>query len=170
MLISLLLLAAAPAPAQADPLAPAREGKYQCVVPNLEKKTCVGTTRYRLIPGGYGATTSLLLAPNPLITMEMHTSGKLTGDQLCETVKLADFQAGTVMLNGAPADDATSGVVKSQLATAVSPLDGKVACSTFVPGEDGLFLNQVTLDGAIRSDLSQNFIWVSEEDGYTLGM
>jgi len=170
MILTALLLATAPALGQADPFAPARAGKIQCVVPNREKKTCAGTTRYVFTGNDYVSTTWLFLAPSPLITMQMHTRGTVTDGRLCETVKLADFQAGAVMVDGKPADDATSDAVKGQLNAALASLDGKAACSTFVPAADGTILNQVTIDGAIRSDLSQPFIWVSEQDGYTLGM
>jgi len=172
MFSTLLILAAATAAGQpADPLAPAREGKYQCVVPNQEKKTCVGTTSYKVGPdGSYESTTRLFLAPQPLITMELHTRGGTKGSQLCETVKLADFQAGTVFIDGKPADDGTSNAVKSQLTAAVSAMDGKSACSAFKPDQDGLLLNEVSIDGTVRPDLSQKFIWVSAKDGYKLGM
>lgn len=171
MLLSLLIMAAAaPAPLGADPLAPARAGQYQCVVPNKDKKTCVGTTSYKVDGDSYESTTRLFLAPTPLVTMEIHTKGVVKDGKLCETVKLADFQAGTVYLNGKPADDATSNAVKSQLTAAVSALDGKVACSTLKPDADGLQLNEVTIDGTVRADLSQKFLWVSAKDGYNLGM
>jgi hypothetical protein len=171
MLLSLLILAtAAPAPQSADPLAPARAGKYQCVVPNQEKKTCLGTTSYKVTGDGYESTTQLFLAPTPLVTMEIHTRGTVKNGALCETIKLADFQAGTVYLNGKPADDATANAVKSQMTAAVSALDGKSACSTLKPGADGLQMNEVAIDGATRDDLSQKFVWVSPKDGYTLGM
>lgn len=172
MFVSLLLLAAtAAAGPAADPLAPAREGKYQCVVPNAEKKTCVGTTRYKLgANGAYEATTTLFLAPTPLVTMEIHTRGASKDGQTCETVKLADFEGGTVLIDGKPADAPTSTAVKSQLTAAVQALDGKTACSTFKPDQGALLVNEVTIDGAARPDLSQKFIWVSEKDGYSLGM
>lgn len=171
MLLSLLILATAgPAPQSADPVAPARAGKYQCVVPNQEKKTCLGTTSYKITGDSYESTTQLFLAPTPLVTMELHTKGMLKNGALCETIKLADFQAGTVYLNGKPADDATSNAVKSQMTAAVSALDGKSACSTIKPGADGLLLNEVAIDGTTRDDLSQKFIWVGKADGYQLGM
>ncbi|NYT40148.1 hypothetical protein HZY97_05230 [Sphingomonas sp. R-74633] len=172
MLLSLLILAtAAPAAQSADPLAPARAGQYQCVIPNQDKKTCVGTTSYKIAAdGSYESTTQLFLAPTPLITMELHTRGSAKDGKLCETVKLADFQAGTVYLDGKPADDATSNAVKSQMTAAVSALDGKSACSTIKPDADGLMLNEVAIDGTVRSDLSQKFIWVGAKDGYKLGM
>ena len=170
MLLPMLMMLAAN-PAASDPLAPAREGKIMCVVPNVEKKTCIGITRYRVATTDrYETTTSLFLAPSPLITMDVRTEGTVKGEEMCETVKLASFQAGTVFLNGQPADEATSGAVKSQMAAALGALDGKRACSVFVPAEDGMILNQATIDGAPRADLSQKFIWVSEGDGYTLGM
>lgn len=171
MLLSLLILAAtAPAPLGADPLAPARAGQYQCVVPNQEKKTCLGTTSYKVTGDGYESTTQLFLAPTPLVTMEIRTKGVIKNGALCETIKLSDFQAGTVYLDGKPADPATSNAVKSQMTAAVSALDGKSACSTFKPDAGGLLLNEVAIDGATRADLSQKFIWVSPKDGYQLGM
>lgn len=170
MFLSLLLLANAPAGQAADPIEPARAGQYQCVLPNREKKTCLGTTSYKITGGSYESTTRLFLAPKPLVTMELHTRGTIADGKLCETVKLADFQAGTVMLNGAPADENTSAAVKSQLTAAVAALDGKATCSTIKPAESGLLLNELTVDGTVRADLSQKFIWVSEKDGYGLGM
>ncbi|MBN8813034.1 MULTISPECIES: hypothetical protein [Sphingomonas] len=170
MFLSLLLLAHAAAGQTADPAAPARAGQYQCVLPNREKKTCLGTTSYKIAGSSYEATTRLFLAPTPLITMELHTRGTVTDGKFCETVKLADFQAGTVLVNGAPADAATATAVKSQLAAVVAALDGKASCSAIKPAEDGLLLNELSIDGAVRADLSQKFVWVSEKDGYGLGM
>ncbi|MDQ0250899.1 hypothetical protein J2W22_002963 [Sphingomonas kyeonggiensis] len=169
MITSLLLLALAAAGQTADPLAPAREGKTQCVVPNAEKKTCLGTTRYKISGASYESTTQLFLAPTPLITMEVRTKGAIKDGQLCETISLADFQGGTVLVNGAPADEATATAVKSQMVAAISPLDGKAACTTIKPAEGGLLTNELTIDGAVRADLSQKFIWVGDKDGYKLG-
>jgi hypothetical protein len=172
MLLSLLILATAtPAAQTADPLAPARAGQYQCVMPNREKKTCVGTTSYKIgADGGYESTTWLFLAPTPLVTMELHTRGTAKDGKLCETIRMADFQAGIVYLDGKPADAATSNAVRSQMTAAVMALDDKAACSTIKPAEDGLLLNEVAIDGAVRPDLSQKFLWVSAKDGYNLGM
>jgi hypothetical protein len=171
MIFSLLLLTTAAAGPAADPLAPAREGKYQCVVPNIEKKTCVGTTSYKPGPGGsYESTTQLFLNATPLVTMELHTTGGTKDGQLCETIKLSDFQAGVVYMDGKPADGPTSNAVRSQMTAAVEALNGKTACSAFKPADGGLLLNEVSIDGAVRADLSQKFIWVSAKDGYTLGM
>lgn len=170
MFTSLLLLAAAAAGGQtADPVAPARAGKIQCVVPNQEKKTCLGTTSYKIAGNSYEATTSLFLAPTPLITMEIRTRGEISDGKLCETVKLADFQAGTVYVGGKPADEATAAAVKSQLIAAVTPLDGKKTCTTIKPAEAGLLLSEIAVDGTVRPDLSQKFVWVGDEDGYKLG-
>ncbi len=170
MLTSLLLLAAAAGGQSADPVAPARAGQTQCVVPDQQKKTCLGTTAYKVSGNSYEATTRLFLNPSPLITMEIHTKGTIKGSQLCETIKLADFQAGTVYVDGKPADDATATAVKSQLAAVVSALDGKASCTTIKPTEGGLLLNEIAVEGTVRPDLSQKFVWVSDKDGYQLGM
>lgn len=172
MFLILLLLAHAAAGQTADPVAPARAGQYQCVVPNREKKTCLGTTSYKIAGSSYEAVTRLFLAPSPLITMEVRTRGTVADGKFCETVKLADFEAGTVMANGKPADaaTATATAVKSQLTAVVAALDGKTICSAIKAAEDGLLLNETTVDGAARPDLGQKFIWVGEKDGYGLGM
>lgn len=170
MIASLLLLAATAAAGQtADPVAPARQGKIQCVLPNQDKKTCLGMTSYRISGDGYESATRLFLAPTPLITMEIRTRGTVKDGQFCETISLADFQNGKVLVNGAPADEATSSAVKSQMAAAVSSLDGKASCTAIKPAEGGLLLNELTIDGAVRSDLSQKFVWVGDKDGYKLG-
>jgi hypothetical protein len=170
MFASLLLLAAAAAGGQtADPVAPARAGKYQCVLPDREKKTCLGTTSYTISGDSYAATTRLFLAPTPLITMELRTKGTIKNGQFCETIRLADFEAGTVYMDGKPADAPTATAVKSQMAAAITPLDGKSTCSAIKPDADGLMLNELTVDGAPRPDLSQKFLWVSAADGYKLG-
>jgi hypothetical protein len=172
MLTSLLLLAAtAYGQTATDPLAPARQGKIQCVVPNTEKKTCVGTTSYVFAAdGSYKTTTRLLLNPEPAIIMEVANSGAVKDGKACEVIKLSDFEAAPITVAGQPADDGTAGAIRGQLGAMLGQYDGKTNCATSKPVEGGMLLNEVAIDGTAHPELSQKFIWVDPKDGYTLGM
>ena len=169
MLISLLLLAAAATPAQTDPLAPARAGKIQCVGPNQEKKTCLAFGRYQVgADGSYQSTVTVLVNPSPAITMETRAKGKVENGQVCGIIRKEDYAASTFTMNGAPMDTAMADGIRAQLLAAVAPMDGKNGCSK-ERAEGGVTVSEVTLDGVARPELTQRFIWVGADDGYTLG-
>lgn len=163
---ALLLLAASQA---ADPLAEARAGKLQCVTPNIERKRCVALASYVVRPdGSYDTVITLMIAPSPLIGMETRATGKVEGDAVCSIVHKSDYAAAKFTIDGKPADEATTNAIGAQVMGAVSTLDGKVACSRDRV-EGALMVEEVTLDGVARPDMTQKFIWVKPEDGYTLG-
>jgi hypothetical protein len=168
MFASLILLASLTGQ-DADPFAPARAGKTQCVMPNVEKKTCVGITVMKLgADGSVESTTTLLLNPTPAIAIEIHSTGKIKDDALCEPIRSEDYMAGKVTLNGQPADDATAGQVRTMLAAALTDYIGKTACNSFVAKGDQ-FTTNIKLDGTPHPELTQPFIWVLPSDGYKLG-
>ncbi|NIJ18566.1 hypothetical protein FHS95_000235 [Sphingomonas naasensis] len=164
-----LLLAGAPQ-AAADPLAPARAGKVQCANPNVEKKTCMGLTSYKLNPdGSFETSTTLLIAPQPPITMDVKSSGKRVGDQLCAPIRKEDFEAATFKIDGTPLDAATATSIRGQILGSLAPMIGKMGCSRETP--DGAVLKaEVTLDGVARPELTQRVLWVMPEDGFKLGL
>ena len=166
-MIELLVALLATAGAQsADPLAPARAGKIQCIGPNTEKKTCVGTATYVVRPdGSYDSVTTVMINPTPLITMETRSTGKVEGGAVCGVVRKADYEAAKFTMDGQPADEATAGAIRGQLLGAIAPMDGKNGCS--VEKADGTL--EVTLDGVARPDLNQKALWVSPSDGYKIG-
>lgn len=167
-MIELLVALLATAGAQsADPLAPARAGKIQCIGPNTEKKTCIGTATYVVRPdGSYDVATTIMINPTPLITMETRSSGKVEGGAVCGVVRKADYEAASFTMDGKPADEAVANAIRGQLLAAVAAMDGKNGCS--VEKADGTL--EVTLDGAARPDLNQKGRWVSPGEGYKIGM
>jgi hypothetical protein len=166
MLEVLFLLAASQT---ADPLAEARAGKLQCVTPNIETKKCLAMASYVVRPdGSFDTVITLMIAPSPLIGMETRATGKVEGEAVCSIVHKSDYAAAKFTVDGKPADEATTNAISAQVLPAIAPLDGKKACSRD-RAEGALMIEEVTLDGVARPDMTQKFIWVKPEDGYTLG-
>lgn len=164
-----LLLAAAPQ-GTADPLAAARAGKVQCSNPNVEKKTCLGITTYKVNPdGSFDTTTTVMVAPQPVVTMEIRSSGTVKDGALCAPIRAADFEAATFQMDGKPADAAMAGAMRAQVVAAIAPMAGKTGCTREVP--DGATAKaEVTIDGVARPELTQRVLWVLPKDGYKLGL
>jgi hypothetical protein len=167
-LASLLLVSSA---VQAtDPLAPAKRGEIQCVNPNKEKKTCFGMATYTVrADGSYDSSSTMIIAPQPLITMEVKQSGKVEGAKMCGPIRKADFEAASFQMDGNPVDEGTANMIRTQVSAALAAMDGKTGCSTARADGDMLALD-VTVDGAPRPEMSQKAIWVKPSDGYKLGM
>lgn len=169
MLDALILLIAAAGAQATDPLTPARQGKIQCVGPNKANKTCKGTSTYTVhADGSYESVTIAMINPVPLITMEVRSKGKIEGNQLCGPLLKSDYEKATFQMDGKPTDDATATMIRTQVAAAIAPMDGKKGCATETPEGDVIALN-VTLDGEAKPELSQKAIWVSPSEGYKLG-
>lgn len=169
MLTALFLLATGAPAAAADPLAEARAGKIQCITPNVAAKTCAGMVRYQIKDAStFDSTATMLIAPTPLITIEIKNSGTVENGMTCNVVNQADYAAGKVMMDGAPANEAMAQAVLSQLGAAIQPLAGKKACGSDSK-EGDVIVAKAIVDGAPMPALDQRFIWVKPEDGYKLG-
>lgn len=165
----LLLATGLTATPSADPLAEARAGKLQCVTPDIGKKTCLALVSYVVRPdGGFDSVVTVMVAPSPLIAMETRSTGKVEGDAMCSIVRKADFAAAKFTIEGKPADEATANAIGAQVLATVEGLDGKKGCSRDRP-EGNVMVEEVTLDGVARPEMTQRFIWVKPEDGYKLG-
>jgi hypothetical protein len=171
MIHALFLLLAASAPqAAADPLAPVRAGKLQCANPNIEKKTCMALSSYKLnADATYEATTTLLIAPQPQITMQVKSAGKIVDGQFCGPIRKEDFDAATLTMDGAAMDPSMAAAIQGQVVAAITPMLGKTGCTRETP--DGATLKaEVTLDGVARPEMTQRVLWVSAANGYKLGL
>lgn len=165
MLTALLILAAA-TPQAADPLAHARAGMVQCVMPNDTAKKCMGITTYKInADGSFESSTQLLIAPTPLITMTVVSTGAVKDGGLCGPVHKADFDAAKIEMDGQPANEGVASAVRGQVGASVAAMDGKMGCGT--EAADGTVT--VTLDGVARPEMTQKVKWVKPTDGYTLG-
>lgn len=170
MIEALFLLLAGGAPQAADPLAPAKAGKQQCANPNLEKKTCVAMSSYTLAPdGSFESTTTLVVSPQPLITMQVKSKGSVKDGAVCSPIRSEDFQAATFAMDGKPADPAMADAIRPQVVASIAPMAGKLGCTREVP--DGATSKaEVSIDGVARPEMTQRVLWVGPADGYKLGM
>lgn len=166
MFAALFLLAAAQG---VDPLAEARAGKQQCVSPNVEKRKCLAIASYVVrADGSFDTVVQVMIAPSPLVVMETRATGRTEGELICSIVRKADYEASTFTTDGKPADAATASAINAQILPTITAMDGKKACSKD-RADGSLMIEEVTLDGVARPDMTQRFLWVRPEDGYTLG-
>lgn len=168
MLNALLLLAAA-ASGNADPLAEARAGKIQCISPNRAAKTCMGLGSFSVNKDGtYNSRFTMLIAPSPQITVEVRAPGTVEDGQVCNVARRSDYENATVLMDGAPANPLVAQAILGQLTNAVSSLEGKKACAR--NREDGdTMIAEAFVDGTARPDLNQRYIWVKASEGFRLG-
>ena len=165
-----LLLASAAPQAAADPLASARAGKLQCANPNVEKKTCMALSSYKLNPdGSFESTTTLVVAPQPLITMEVKAPGTVKDGALCGPIRKTDFDAAKFQMDGKPLDEAMAGAIRTQVVGSITPMLDKMGCARETP-DGAAFKAEVTLDGVAHPEMTQRVLWVKPEDGYKLGL
>lgn len=166
----LLLLAGAAPQTAADPLASAKAGKLQCANPNVEKKTCMGLSSYKVNPdGSFQSVTTIVVAPQPLITMEVKAPGTVKSGALCGPIRKADFEAATFKIDGKPLDEATASAIRTQIVASIAPMLDKMGCAREVADGAG-FKAEVTLDGVAHPEMTQRVLWVKPDEGYKLGL
>ena len=165
-----LLLASTAPQAATDPLASARAGKLQCASPNVEKKTCMGLSSFKVNPdGSFESVTTIVVAPQPLITMEVKTPGTVKDGALCSPIRKTDFEAATFKMDGKPLDEAMATAIRTQIVGSITPMLDKMGCARETP-DGAAFKAEVTLDGVAHPELTQRVSWVKPEDGYKLGL
>ncbi|AQR73245.1 hypothetical protein [Sphingomonas sp. LM7] len=169
MIEGLFLMLASVAPqTPADPLAAAKAGKIQCTNPNVEKKTCVSLTRYKVKrDGSFESTGTVLISPQPVTTMEIRSAGTVKDGALCSPIRTADFETATYRTDGKPVDAATAAAIRPQIVGTIAPMANKTGCMREV--RDGALLRmEVSIDGVARPEMTQKALWVKPEDGYTV--
>ncbi len=172
MIATLLLLAtAAPQPAPApDLLDPARVGKIRCVGPDTRQRTCTTMVRYTVHENGsFEAAVTGVVSTEPTILLEYHLSGQIEDGAACSTVRPIDFSSGKLTKDGAPLASAVETSVRQRLMLALQPLAGRKRCYRDKADGEGI-ISDVTIDGLVRSDMTQRALWVSPEDGWAPGM
>jgi hypothetical protein len=168
-MIALLLVLTTLSPQAADPIAAARAGKLQCANPNVEKKTCLSLTRYTVkAEGSFDSTTTVMVAPQPVITMEVKSSGTVKDGAFCAPIRTSDFEAASFQMDGKPADPAIASAIRAQIVASIASLAGKTGCTRESP-DGAVSKAEVAIDGVVRPELSQRVLWVKPEDGYRLG-
>jgi len=161
------LVLAAPIAARAaplgGPLAPAGEGKLQCFVPDMTKRTCQTLDSYAQDASGVIQNTSTaVVSADPPITMTTHSPVILREDRVCSAVRDEDIAQATFTVAGQPADARQTADLRTHMAEAVKPLIGHEVCTTYTQSGSA-FVAHSTLDGAPQPD-SEAFIWISPTD------
>lgn len=164
-----LLLFASLAGETADPLAPAREGKIQCVTPDRVKKTCSAITSYAAkADGSWRGTSSVMLPPAPQMTLITESDLNVEDGAICGLILREDFEASKMLMNGTPMPPEQAQPIIAQLLMFVAPMIGQKACTRVRPEADVL-VSETTLNGVARPELAQRFIWVKPDEGYRVG-
>ncbi|HEY2048386.1 MAG TPA: hypothetical protein VGH03_03535 [Caulobacteraceae bacterium] len=161
------LIVAAPIVARAatlnGPLAPAGEGKLQCFVPDMTRRTCQTLDSYTHdASGGIQNTSTVIVSADPPITMTTKGPVILHEGRVCSALRDADIAQATFTVAGKPADVRQTADLRAHMAEAVKPLIGHEVCTTYTQSGSA-FVAHSTLDGAPQAD-SEAFIWISPTD------
>jgi len=169
MLMSILLLAAAPA-ALPDLLAEANKGKILCVLPDDASKTCAAIARYAARGKGvWQETTELLLMPGQPISLETSVLMRLDGKALCATMTPAFAARGTVRFAGTPLPPARQSDALARIAEQLAPLMGKKVCDSFLLS-DGKLIRHTAFNGIPAPTLNNDrpVKWIAADAGYAV--
>ena len=164
MLSIALVLAAASA---AEQLAPAKQGKIQCLAPIESTKTCDSLTKVtEVAPGRYTYDSeSLLDADGPVIVSE-HGTATVQGNRFCETVRVADANRLSFKVSGVPANAAQTARYRSLYRQKMALIAGQTLCSSIGPEEDGFHEVQAYLGTRAVPGLNYSMKWVGPNDGW----
>lgn len=169
-LIAMALTFAAAPPARAqedDPLAAARSGAIECLSPNVVARTCAQFTTYRFTEDGRIESESIALLQNdPEIVLYGKEVMYVRDGMVCSRVEPATFASLRFMVDGAPAPSDISNALRSVIIAALVGIEE--VCSRSAANRDSFALT-VYADGVEQPDLADTMIWVSPEDGFTLG-
>ena len=103
-----------------------------------------------------------------LIVMRTSTSVELRIDEVCGRARARDIEASTFTVAGQPVPQQLVQLTSPQVLSVMRSHLNQEICATFVPSGSG-FRTQVTIDGMARPDISDAFIWVRPNEGYTVG-
>jgi hypothetical protein len=167
---ALILAAAQSAPSAPNPLAPARSGQLQCFTPAPSRKVCGALAAYTFGPAGaIQVRADVLMAPaSLLIVMRTSTAVEVRSGAVCGRVRAADIQASTFTVAGRPVPQQMVQLMSPQILSVMSSHINQEICATFVPNGPG-FTTQITIDGTAHPEVSDTFIWVRPNEGYTVG-
>jgi len=150
----------------ADPLAPARAGKLECMGPNMAQKTCRAVAAYAFgADGSINSPSLLLIRAQPLTIMAVNSAVSIKAGALCGTAKAEDIDGSTILVDGRKLGDNDAAPLKAEIKAAYGPRLGKEICTVYVPSGDH-FEAQSSIDGMPQPELTAQVIWVGPEDGF----
>jgi hypothetical protein len=163
-MFSLLLVLAASISQQ---MAPASQGKLQCLSPIESMKTCDSLSRItQVAPGQYRYEAQILLdADGPVVATE-HGTLAVQGSKICEKVRLSNLDTMTFKVAGAPASAAETARYRTDFKRKFAVIAGQMICNTIAPEEDGLHEVETFIAGRRVSGLDYSMKWVDPGDGW----
>jgi hypothetical protein len=167
---ALIVAAAQSVAAVPDPLAPARSGQLQCFVPDPSRKMCRALAGYTFGPGGaIQVRGDILMAPSELlIVMRTSTPVQVRSGAVCGQVRARDIEASTFTFAGQPVPQQMVQLASPQVLSMLRSHINKEICTTFVPNGSS-FTTRLTMDGVDQPQISETFIWVRPNEGYSVG-
>ena len=152
-----------------DPIGPAASGQLQCFAPDTARKTCTSLAGYRgNANGGIENVATVLMAKNPVVTMQTVSPVEIRMGQVCGKLGRQDIETAKFTLNGRPVDEQQAAQFRAQLLmvmAANNALDHEV-CTAFV-NQGGGIIAKAVIDGMpAPASADQQVMWVSPSDGY----
>jgi hypothetical protein len=148
-----------------QPIAQAGAGKLQCYSPNPAKKTCVSLDGYRIDANGMIVNTStVLLNPNPPLTMQTTSNVTIKNSQVCGLLKREDLDQATFTANGKELDSKQADQIRQQMAQDAKNEIGHEICTAYVPKGNGFVAKES--DNGAPAKGEEPVIWVSPDEGY----
>lgn len=165
MLLPLLLSLAGAPQADADPLAPARQGMVRCTAPDRARKSCAALTRFILKPdGSFDAEVTGEGGPAG-IQVAYRMPGTIADGAVCFTHRTDTLAEARFTKPGARLAQSLQDTLRGQLAAAMAPLAGRQRCYRD-HNVGGSLVSRTTLDGVAHPELDRPVAWVRAEDGY----
>lgn len=167
-ILVLALLQSGSLPADADPLAPARQGKLQCTLPDPVKKSCMAISRY--VPDGerrYLNITRSLISGAPDVILEFRFPTVIEGGAACGIMARSELDEAILTVDGVPASEELRKQVVGSMLPQLEPDFGKRAC-TRIRDERALLFQYLEIDGEPRPQHRMRVSWVDATEGYRL--
>ena len=158
------LAAPAPAWAQQDILAPAREGQLLCFAPNALRRTCSALASYtQREDGAYVNQAQILIVREPVIVMVIASLVAVRDNAVCGPMTTRHLEGALFAIDGQRASDDNAAYLREQVA-AMPGFLGNEVCTTHVSSAAGLSA-QHTNNGASSGESTQ-MVWVRPDQGY----
>ena len=103
-----------------------------------------------------------------LIVMRTSTSVEVRSGAVCGRGRARDIEASTFTFAGRPVPQQMVQLASPQILSVLSSHINKEVCATFVPNGSSV-TTQLTVDGVAHPEISETFIWVRPNEGYSVG-
>lgn len=163
-------LAAAPSvrAQDSDPLAPAREGRIECISPNVAARLCGVMSGYRFLEDGKIANDYVMHIQNEPVVLAYGTDTVEVRDgMVCSRIEAGEIEAIRFTVDGRRAPSDIAEELRNAFALALTGIDE--ICSRTTPDGDTARVTVFT-DGVEQPELAERMIWVRRQEGYTVGV